>query len=226
MTYKLAFITSRWNSKRLPGKALTLLEGKPLLQRVVDRVRLSKVDDVVVVTSENSHPIIDYCQNNRIPVFTGNSIDEEDLMRRLVVAGIYFHPDIVLRVWGDCPFLDPDIINDTLDTLGDYDYVYPTNYTNGMAVTAYREMKFERLYCLMSDAERWYWNYTDEIKGWENYGFNINYLDYGMKEAEIRGLNINYATDLADASMILKEFGENVHYSRIRNYWREHDKND
>ena len=45
-------IFSRMDSERLPGKALLPVAGRPLLARVIDRVRLSAAGPIVVCTSE------------------------------------------------------------------------------------------------------------------------------------------------------------------------------
>ena len=105
----VAIITSRWNSKRLPGKALADICGKPLLQHVVDRVRQSSVDDVCVATTKSSQPIMDYCHEHKIPFYAHE--DEDDILSRVFRASLSRHATLIVRVWGDTPFLDPDGIN-------------------------------------------------------------------------------------------------------------------
>ncbi len=60
-----AVITCRFNSRRFPGKVLINLDGKPILQHIIDNLR-DVVDDVIVATSENSPLITKYCEQNNI----------------------------------------------------------------------------------------------------------------------------------------------------------------
>ena len=50
----LAIIQARMNSKRLPGKSLMKLNGIPILERVITRVRMSKnISKLIIATSKN-----------------------------------------------------------------------------------------------------------------------------------------------------------------------------
>lgn len=215
----IALITSRWNSKRLPGKALKMIGSKPLLQHVYDRV-IQHTQAVVVTTSE-SQPIIAYCSDKLIPVFVSNNsfIDEENLIQRMVQAGIHFEAERVLRVWGDCPFLDHDIIEGVLSyKVG---YVHPINTTNGLIVTSYNQNSFMRLYSLMTEGDKWHWNDIDEMSGWEKYGFLVTNLDLAMQYHKIRGLNINYQSDLDNANYAVRIYGENLSYKNLIEMYKE-----
>ena len=56
-------------SSRLPGKVLLPAGGKPMLQILIERVKLSKyIDDIVVATTTNEadEPIINLCKRNNI----------------------------------------------------------------------------------------------------------------------------------------------------------------
>ena len=103
-------ITSRLASTRLPRKALLDLCGKPMLHQIVDRVRKSNVDEVIVATTTKDDEIADYCHKNDIKVYQGS---EEDILDRLYCASIGY--DHILRVWGDSPMVDPEIINKVID---------------------------------------------------------------------------------------------------------------
>ena len=112
----VAIITARWGSTRLPGKMLADLGGKPLLQHIVDRARLSRVDDVWVSTTTSSKPIIKYCENNDIP--HSISLDEDDILGRLYATARCAEADIVVRLWGDAPLISEYHINAALLIFG------------------------------------------------------------------------------------------------------------
>ena len=78
----LAMIQARCGSTRLPNKVLKDLCGKPALQRMIERVKLSKrVDEVMVVTSieKNNLPILSLCSSIGIRVGIGS---EDDVLDR------------------------------------------------------------------------------------------------------------------------------------------------
>ena len=101
----VACITSRWNSKRLPGKALLKIQGKPLIRHIIDRAKQTKVDEVVVATTLSSPSIISYCIRNEIPYYAYQN--EWDVLGRLNEVARSYKADIIVYLWGDCPFIDP-----------------------------------------------------------------------------------------------------------------------
>lgn len=103
----VAIIQARMGSTRLPGKALLPLAGVPAIRRVFDRARLiAGVDAVMVATTTSSQddPLAAYCDANGIAVFRGS---EADVLDRYVGAARSQQADLVMRITGDCPLLDP-----------------------------------------------------------------------------------------------------------------------
>ncbi|WP_374764535.1 cytidylyltransferase domain-containing protein [Yunchengibacter salinarum] len=106
----LAIIQTRMGSSRLPGKALMPLAGWSVLHHVVTRAMAIKgVDDVVVATGDSVQdaPIVETCRANGWPVMTGPSAD---VLGRFAAVVRARRPDVVLRLTGDCPLLDPAIV--------------------------------------------------------------------------------------------------------------------
>ncbi|MBU2052433.1 NTP transferase domain-containing protein [Patescibacteria group bacterium] len=216
MTGNYAFITARYNSTRLPGKALLDIGGKPMLQHVVDRMR-HVVPRVVVVTTQNSQPIQEYCHAHGIECFVSDYyIEEEDLIKRLVQCGDSYDAGTVLRVWGDCPFISPEIADNVLNihNMHGNAYTYPRNLTKGLSVVAYEHPLFTKVYHTMLEQDKWHWNYIDEIKCWKDSGLRVGYPDFQMPLERCRGLNINTPADLEDARLLVTLFGEHVTYSQ------------
>lgn len=210
-----AILTNRWHSKRLPGKALALIGGKPVLQWVVDRAK-QVVPNVIVATTDDSQPIVNYCYENKIDFFVSNDrfIEEEDLFLRLIQCGDYFDLDTVVRLWGDCPFIDPDLIKRGLEDFEEHnaDYLYPLNLSKGLSFTIYKHKSFSKLYHMMTEGEKWCWNYVDELTPWQNKGFTIVHFDGQMERDRIPGFNINTKEDLALANKLVATYGENLSY--------------
>ena len=112
-------------SKRLPGKVLRPILGRPMLARVVERARLGpSVTQVVVATSDSpsDEPIRQFCAQESVAVFSGS---EEDVLDRFYQAACLFGGDPLLRITADCPLLSPAIIEQLIQMYrtGTHDYV-------------------------------------------------------------------------------------------------------
>ena len=106
-----AVIQARMGSRRLPGKSLMDLEGRPLLGHVVDRARRSRAVHVVGVATTGhatDDPIAAFCVAEGIPCHRG-PID--DVLHRYVEAAREWKLDVVVRITGDCPFVCADTID-------------------------------------------------------------------------------------------------------------------
>jgi len=110
----VATIEARMTSSRLPGKVLLPADGKPMLKHLVDRLRRVKsVQDIVLATTVNR---LDDCleifaQEEGILCFRGS---EEDVMERVIGAADSVNTDIVVEITGDCPVIDPLLIEQTI----------------------------------------------------------------------------------------------------------------
>jgi spore coat polysaccharide biosynthesis protein SpsF len=111
----VTIIQARMSSSRLPGKVLKDIAGKPMLAWVVERSRLSKmVDEVVVVTSTDpsDDPVELSCVERGYEVYRG---DLYDVLDRYYRAARLYHADVIIRLTGDCPLIDPGVIDHTLE---------------------------------------------------------------------------------------------------------------
>lgn len=99
-------------STRLPGKTLQPLLGKPLLQRVIERVMQSElVDDLIVATTteDSDEAIVDFCDSIGIAVLRG---EPSDVLSRFAEASRVSKADVVVRITADDPLKDPAIIDE------------------------------------------------------------------------------------------------------------------
>ncbi len=145
----LAIIQARMGSTRLPGKVLIDLEGKPVIERVVDRVLMAKkVDKVVVATSidQNNLPLVELCAKKKIQVFVGS---EDDVLDRFYQAAKLFNPDHVVRITADCPLMDPAVIDLVIDEHLNNGHDYTSNtfsetYPDGEDVEVFKYSALEK----------------------------------------------------------------------------------
>ena len=121
----VAIVQARMGSTRLPGKVLKPIMGKPMLWYLVKRLeRTAYVDKVVVATSEekDNDVIRDFCKQYSINCFSGS---ENDVLDRFYKAAKQYNSDVVIRITGDCPLLDPGLIGEMLKefiTSNQYDH--------------------------------------------------------------------------------------------------------
>ncbi len=107
----VAVIGVRMGSSRLPGKVMKKIMGKPVLGYLIERVKRSKlIDNLVIATSLNSENdvIESFCDKIEIPCFRGS---ENDVMDRILNALLSRDADVGVEIFGDCPLIDPDIID-------------------------------------------------------------------------------------------------------------------
>ena len=105
------FIFSRFDSVRLPGKALIELAGKPLLAWVIERSRqVHRASVIVVATSDRKvdDPIAELALREGVELFRGSC---EDVAGRASECAERFGVERFARVCGDSPFFDPALLD-------------------------------------------------------------------------------------------------------------------
>jgi spore coat polysaccharide biosynthesis protein SpsF len=160
-----AIIQARWNSSRLPGKALIDIGGEPALQRVIDRVSAATwVEEAIVATTAFSPEIVKYCKDWGIDCSIGS---ENDIISRVLHAAYTYGIDTIVEITADCPLIDPEIIDQVIDRyLDDTTIEYCSNcvpnrsYPDGLDVQVYSATVLERMV------------YRSKRK-WQHCGWNI-----------------------------------------------------
>lgn len=108
-------IQARMGSTRLCGKVLADVVGKPLLVRQIERLRLvSDVDRLIVATSDSA---LDDAIEAVVRSLEGVELwrgPEQDVLARFAGAASAFNLDVIGRVTGDCPLIDPSVVGRVL----------------------------------------------------------------------------------------------------------------
>ncbi|SVD09621.1 uncharacterized protein METZ01_LOCUS362475, partial [marine metagenome] len=115
MTKIIAPVQVRMGSSRFPGKVMYEINGKPLLGHLLDRLNLSNSLNGVVVATVDSpeNDIIEtYCNNRNVFCYRGS---EEDVLGRTLKALQMVNASIGVEVFGDCPLIDPEIVDFMID---------------------------------------------------------------------------------------------------------------
>lgn len=128
----VAIVEARMTSSRLPGKHLMTANGKPMLQHLLERLKsVALIDEVVVAATENhaDDVMVDFVKSIGCGVFRGS---EDDVMGRVLGAGKAFAADVICEVTGDCPIIDPELVEQLIQTFLVNDAVYAGNGRYGL----------------------------------------------------------------------------------------------
>ncbi len=138
----VAIIQARMESTRFPGKVMAEIQGRPMIRHVVDRLRRTTSVDLVVVAisdREADDVLADYCATHAIECFRGSA---EDVLDRFYQAAMRYGAGTVTRITGDCPLVDPRVVDRVVETFHRTDYQYVANtlrctYPDGLDVEVF-----------------------------------------------------------------------------------------
>ena len=146
-----AIIQARIRSTRLPGKVLKIVEGKPLIFYVIERLKKAKrVQNIILAipdTKEND-ALEAYAKKNNILYFRGS---ENDVLSRFYFAAKKFGSKNILRVCGDRPLLDPDLIDFVINKYIECDADYISTrikhtFPEGLTVEVFKSSALEEVF--------------------------------------------------------------------------------
>jgi glutamate-1-semialdehyde 2,1-aminomutase len=144
----VAIVQARMGSTRLPNKVMKDVAGIPMIGVLLFRLQKSKkIDQIILATSadEKNFDMVDYVQRLGYKVYLGK---EDDVLDRFYKAASLYNADIIVRITGDCPLVDPDIVDSMVDTFSrnTCDYMSnanPPTFPDGLDVEVftYRSLK-------------------------------------------------------------------------------------
>ena len=148
----IAIIQARLGSTRLPGKVLKKILGKPMLERMIERLKRSKtIDKIVIATTDNPEDkkVADLAKKIGIDYYQGS---ENDVLDRYYRAAKKFKTgDIIVRLTGDCPLMDSRVVDQVVNfykkNKKKFDYVSnvrPPTFPDGMDMEVFSFESLER----------------------------------------------------------------------------------
>jgi spore coat polysaccharide biosynthesis protein SpsF (cytidylyltransferase family) len=158
----VAVVQARLGSVRLPGKVLMPIASIPAIDLLLLRLGNSKVIDEVIVatsTAEQDDVLAEHLKVLGASVFRG---EEKNVLSRFLEITSQIPPTIIVRITGDCPFVDPAVVDSVVNMLithgADYSSnVDPRSFPHGLDVEAFR-----------SDLLKWTHNHADSKKALEH----------------------------------------------------------
>ena len=134
-----AIIQARYNSTRFPGKILSKIHNKTLLEILILRLKQSKkIDEIIVACTKNKNDkkIITLFKKLKVLYFIGS---EKNVLERYFKAAKKFNVNNIVRITSDCPLIDYRIVDKLIINYNNSKSQYASNvieptYPDGMDV--------------------------------------------------------------------------------------------
>lgn len=130
-------IQARMGSTRLSGKVMKEIQGKTVLEHVIERVSQTEIiNEIIIATTidERDDIIAKEALNLGVKVYRGS---EEDVLSRYYYAANEYSIDVIIRITSDCPLVDPQIIDQLVRSYIGNDYDFVTNAGSDLTQRTY-----------------------------------------------------------------------------------------
>lgn len=132
-----AIVQARTGSTRLPGKVIMEVSAMPLLAHIIKRLKQAKLIDLIIIATTKQaadNPIKKIAKDMKVKIFTGS---QDDVLDRYYQTAKKYKVNTIVRITGDCPLIDPQIIDKLLEyylkNKDKFDYVgLAKNYPEGL----------------------------------------------------------------------------------------------
>ena len=138
----VAVVQARTGSSRLPGKVMKLVAGRPLIEILIKRLSASKrINKIILATSrrKENDELVNHVEQLGIDVYRGS---ESDVLDRFYQVAIKYHLESIVRITGDCPIIDPEVVDAVIEqyeiTGADYaSNIEPPTWPDGLDVEVF-----------------------------------------------------------------------------------------
>lgn len=154
----LCIVQARMGSERLPGKVMKEIDNKPMIYYTLSALKNSKyIDKTILATSDlkiNDH-LVEYSKSIGFEVFRGS---EDNVLERYKQVADKYNGDVIIRVTGDCPLINPIIVDNVVTKylMYDYDYVrldVPNTFQRGFDVEVFSKEALDCVYNIVCSNE-------------------------------------------------------------------------
>jgi len=145
----IAIVQARMGSTRFPDKVMRPINGVPMIELLLRRLaRAKRIDRIILATSDDPHnqPLADHARSLGYEVFRGS---ENDVLDRFYQAAKPHQPEAVVRITGDCPLIDPDLVDQVIAAREEQGVDYlsntlPLSYPDGLDTEVFSFRALER----------------------------------------------------------------------------------
>ena len=145
----VAIIQARMGSTRLPNKVMKLINGIPMIELLLNRLSHSKeLDQIIVATSidERNTPLVEHVISCGYHCEQG---DETDVLDRYICAAKKHQTDIIVRITGDCPLVDYELVDECIrrfkiEQVDYFSNISPATYPDGLDIEVFTLAALEK----------------------------------------------------------------------------------
>lgn len=209
-----AIVQARMGSTRLPGKVMKKIIGIPMIELLLKRLsKAQTLDSIIVAVSDSLENITlkDHIQSLGFQVESG---DEMDVLGRYFQAANKLGICNIVRITGDCPLIDPNLVDMVVRMFqnGEYDYVsnnHPRSYPKGLDTEIFTFKALEVANQLaVRDFDREHVTPFIINNTQFNRGYLINDKDFSKKR-----WTVDEASDFAVVEKVFEYFDPNINFT-------------
>ena len=213
----VAIVQARMGSTRLPNKVMKEIGGKPLIELLLQRLsKAKKVHEIVVATStnENNIPLIEFVSGLGFRVVAGS---ENDVLERYIKALDESAAEVGVRITGDCPLVDPNLVDEVIDgfmTSGSdyFSNIDPATYPDGLDIEVFHASALRKAYSMTDDP----FDKEHVTPFIRNSGlFTKGAITNDHDHSSLRW-TVDEPSDFSVVSAVFEHFSPNIHFN-----WRE-----
>ena len=138
----VAIVQARMGSTRLPNKVMKLIGGVPMIELLLSRLSKAKeLGQIIVATSvdESNQPLVTHVEKSGFACEQGS---ENDVLNRFLKVARKHKADVIVRITGDCPLVDSELVDEVIRGFKstDVDYFSNTNpptYPDGLDIEVF-----------------------------------------------------------------------------------------
>lgn len=214
----IAIVQARLDAQRFPRKMFADLCGKPVLWWVIDRLKKSKLLHQIVVATPDKE-IAEYAYAQNCWGYLDNG-DPNNVLGRYIRAANWSNAELVVRICGDSPLIDPILVDNTIKGYVDNRVDISTNvlrrsYPKGMDVEVLHRNTLKRIYHLTDDPR-----YREHVTlfAYENPSLFKFYSLIDKNDNSRFNVSVDTQQDLDKIKEIVSCCSEPVSYSDITNW--------
>ena len=213
----VAIVQARMGSTRLPNKVMKEICGKPMIELLLQRLsKANRIDEIVVATStnENNIPLIRFVSSLGYRVVAGS---ENDVLERYVKALDESTADVVVRITGDCPLVDPGLVDEVIEGYIDsgsqyFSNIDPATYPDGLDIEVFHASALRKAYAMTEEP----FDREHVTPFLRNSGlFTKSAITNNHDHSSLRW-TVDEPSDFSVVSAVFEHFSPNIHFN-----WRE-----
>ena len=209
-------VQARENSTRFPKKVLYPILNKPLIIKILDRLKKSKLKDILIVAIPNNKENTELekiLKKNGCKIYKGH---EQNVLKRYYHAAKKFRLDVIVRITSDCPFSDPALIDRLINILITKKLDYASNtleptYPDGLDVEVFT---FKALKNANKNAKNRY--DTEHVTPYIKRGkkFKKFNLEHNKNLSDLR-FTVDQKNDMQLVEYVFKNFNNNFKWEKL-----------